>query len=121
MAALASDSAGLALLSCLALVAVALYAIVRLFPAEPGADRGERMRHNHLTQMLIGGGVIAAVLLLAGVSPSQALVIGAALACPLMMVAMIFFMQRGSSSRDCSSTASARAPRSDHQDLERMP
>ena len=54
------------------------------------------MHHkNHLKYMLIAGGAIAAVLLATGVRPGQALLTAAVLACPLMMVGMMFFMNRG--------------------------
>ena len=50
------------------------------------------MHRNHLKYMLLGGGGIAAVLLAIGVRPGQALLTAAVLACPLMMVGMMFFM-----------------------------
>jgi hypothetical protein len=47
------------------------------------------MHRNHVRQMLIGGGVALAVLLMAGVPLGQALPLAAALACPLMMIFMM--------------------------------
>jgi hypothetical protein len=55
------------------------------------------MQHgNHLKQMLIVGGVLLVGLLAFGVPTGSALVTAAALACPIGMVAMMFFMMRGS-------------------------
>lgn len=55
------------------------------------------MQHgNHLKQMLIIGGAILAGLLAFGVPTGPALVTAATLACPIGMVAMMFFMMRGS-------------------------
>ena len=50
---------------------------------------------NHLKYMLLAGGGIAALLLATGVRPGQALLTAAVLACPLLMVGMMFFMNRG--------------------------
>ncbi|WP_149204902.1 DUF2933 domain-containing protein [Actinotalea subterranea] len=49
----------------------------------------------HLKHMLIGGGAILVVLLLVGVSVRDALPWAVLLACPLMMVGMMFMMSRG--------------------------
>ena len=55
------------------------------------------MQHgNHLKQMLIVGGVLLVGLLAFGVPTGSALVTAAALACPIGMVLMMFFMMRGS-------------------------
>jgi hypothetical protein len=54
------------------------------------------MQHgNHLKQMLIGGAVLLVGLLAFGVPTGPALITAAALACPLGMAAMMFFMMRG--------------------------
>lgn len=53
------------------------------------------MKGNHLTQMLLGGAGILAMLLVAGVSPGTALTFAVLLACPLMMFAMMSAMGRG--------------------------
>jgi hypothetical protein len=59
------------------------------------------MQHgNHLKQMLIVGGVLLVGLLAFGVPTGSALVTAAALACPIGMVAMMFFMMRGSQAQD---------------------
>lgn len=49
----------------------------------------------HLKGMAIAGGLVLAVLLVAGVRPGAALSWAATLACPLMMVAMMLAMRRG--------------------------
>jgi hypothetical protein len=49
----------------------------------------------HLKHMLIGAGAILGVLLLVGVSFREALPWALLLACPLMMVGMMFVMGRG--------------------------
>ena len=49
----------------------------------------------HLKHMLIGGGAVLVVLLLVGVSVRDALPWAVLLACPLMMVGMMFMMSRG--------------------------
>ena len=49
----------------------------------------------HLKHMLIGGGAVLVVLLLVGVSVRDALPWAVVLACPLMMVGMMFMMSRG--------------------------
>ena len=57
------------------------------------------MQHgNHLKQMAIVGGVLLVGLLAFGVPTGSALITAAALACPIGMVAMMFFMMRGSQS-----------------------
>lgn len=48
----------------------------------------------HLKHMLIGGAAILAILLVAGVDLKEALPWALLLACPLMMVAMMFMMNR---------------------------
>ncbi|HEX6668766.1 MAG TPA: DUF2933 domain-containing protein [Gemmatimonadales bacterium] len=50
------------------------------------------MSGNHLKHMAIGGGVVLATLLLVGVPAGTALTYALLLACPLMMVAMMFMM-----------------------------
>ena len=60
------------------------------------------MNHNgHLKQMLLGGGVLLVGMLLFGVPLATALPYAALLACPLMMVWMMFAMS-GSQRRDGS-------------------
>jgi hypothetical protein len=55
------------------------------------------MQHgNHLKHMLIAGGVILAGLLAFGAPTGRALFTAATLACPIGMIAMTFFMMRGS-------------------------
>ena len=55
------------------------------------------MQHgNHLKQMLIVGGVLLVGLLAFGVPTGSALVTAAALACPIGMVLMMFFLMRAS-------------------------
>jgi hypothetical protein len=53
------------------------------------------MKDNHLTHMLFGGAGILALLLFEGVPLGTALTFAFVLACPLMMVAMMFMMNRG--------------------------
>ena len=54
----------------------------------------------HLKHMLIGAGAILAVLLVAGVDFRQALQWAILLACPLMMVGMMFMMNRKGGSHE---------------------
>jgi type III secretory pathway component EscV len=62
----------------------------------------KKMKGNHLKPMLLGGAAILALLLVAGVPFSAALTYAAVLACPLMMVAMVLMMNRGSAHKDAS-------------------
>ena len=81
--------------ACLAVLALALMLIARLFPTGARTLGGTMNHKNHLKYMLLAGAGIAAVLLATGVRPGQALLTAAVLACPLMMVGMMFFMSRG--------------------------
>ena len=81
--------------ACLAVLALALMLIARLFPTGAPTLGGTMNHKNHLKYMLLAGGAIAAVLLATGVRPGQALLTAAVLACPLMMVGMMVFMSRG--------------------------
>jgi len=58
------------------------------------------MKGNHLTHVLLGGAVILAVLLVAGVPLGAALSYAAVLACPLMMIVMMAIMGRGKGDAD---------------------
>jgi hypothetical protein len=53
------------------------------------------MMRNHLKQMLLAGVAVLAVLLIAGVPFGRAVPYAVTLACPLMMVAMMWMMGRG--------------------------
>lgn len=53
------------------------------------------MHGNHVKHMLIAGGGLLVVLIVAGVPLGTALPYAVALACPLMMVAMMLMMGRG--------------------------
>lgn len=72
------------------------------------------MQHgNHLKQMAIVGGVLLVGLLAFGVPTGSALITAAALACPIGMVLMMFFMMRGSQGHGAghdSSHSSSAAP-----------
>ena len=58
------------------------------------------MQHgNHTKQMLIIGAVLLVVLLAFGVPTAPALIVAAALACPIGMAAMMFFMMGGQAHR----------------------
>lgn len=50
------------------------------------------MSGNHFKHVVIGGAVVLATLLLVGVPAGTALTYALLLACPLMMVAMMFMM-----------------------------
>lgn len=52
------------------------------------------MKRNHLVTMLAGGAVLLVVLLAAGVPLANALPYAAILACPLMMIGMMWAMNR---------------------------
>lgn len=64
----------------------------------------------HLKHMLIGGAAILAVLLVAGVDFRQALQWAIVLACPLMMVGMMFMMNRKGGSHEHDHGTSHTAP-----------
>ena len=53
------------------------------------------MHGNHLKHMVIGAAVLLGVFVVAGVPLGRALPYALFLACPLMMVAMMFMMGRG--------------------------
>ena len=64
----------------------------------------------HLKHMIIGAGAILAVLLVAGVDFRQALQWAILLACPLMMVGMMFMMNRKGGSHEHHHGGSHDAP-----------
>lgn len=75
---------------------------------------------NHLMHMVIAGVGIFGLLLVLGVDVGKALPWAALLACPLMMVAMMWTMNRGqgghgSSTGDHGSTARSTGPAPEHQ------
>jgi len=54
---------------------------------------------NHLIGMLAIGGVVLVALVATGRSLGEAVPVAALLACPLMMIGMMFMMMRGGNSR----------------------
>jgi hypothetical protein len=55
---------------------------------------------SHLIGMLLIGAVLLGGLLIAGRSIGEALPLAAALACPVMMIGMMFMMMRGSKGKN---------------------
>lgn len=71
------------------------------------------MHGNHMKHMLMAGGGLLVVLLVAGVPLGTELPYAIALACPLMMVAMIVMMGRGQAGQGRGGHAEAHAHHDD--------
>jgi len=55
---------------------------------------------NHLVGMLVIGGVVLVALVATGRSLGEAVPVAALLACPLMMIGMMFMMMRGNTTHE---------------------